>query len=404
MSSHLLPAIRSHVGDWHFYTTTLSFKQIASLIKDPDEIHERKKLSNWIQREINADHALEISNYIQENQQRFLGSLIIGVYDGSPDWASINIDAPIDDFNITEEQFNEIEGKLGFLHLTGNEKLFAIDGQHRVSGIKHVLQSDNINEDLNNESVTAIFVGHDTSSDQGILRTRRLFTTLNKKARPVSKAATIALDEDNGFAVVTRKIIDKFWLFEDNRNHITYTSTGSIPANSETLITSVVGLYEITKDLHQSSGKKKFESVRPNDAEIEQFIQECINFFEALLDKVDGFKKVFVDHSRTANEYRSEENNHLLFRPVGQRAFARAAQILISRGRTLEESIDALLQINLELDSQEWHHILWNPINNNMITNQLVAAETRLLTLAGEDAKNNTNEQNLQKLLDATGR
>ena len=61
MSSHLLPAIRSHVGDWHFYTTTLSFKQIASLIKDPDEIHERKKLSNWIQREINADHALEIA-------------------------------------------------------------------------------------------------------------------------------------------------------------------------------------------------------------------------------------------------------------------------------------------------------------------------------------------------------
>ena len=47
----LLPSIRSRVGDWNYYVTTLSFDEVSELIKAPDEIHERKKLAEWIQRE-----------------------------------------------------------------------------------------------------------------------------------------------------------------------------------------------------------------------------------------------------------------------------------------------------------------------------------------------------------------
>ena len=121
----LLPAIRSYVGDWHFYATVLSFGEVFNLIKEPDEIHERQKLADWIQREAIDAHSEAISDYILENKQRFLGSIIIGVYDGSPNWAPLSVNFSIDNLNVTEEQKNNIEGKLGFLHLSGNEKLFA---------------------------------------------------------------------------------------------------------------------------------------------------------------------------------------------------------------------------------------------------------------------------------------
>jgi len=64
-TSTLLPAIRSRVGDWNFYVTTLTFSEVATLIKAPDEIHERKQLAEWIQREAIESHADAISSYIK---------------------------------------------------------------------------------------------------------------------------------------------------------------------------------------------------------------------------------------------------------------------------------------------------------------------------------------------------
>lgn len=90
----LLPSLRSRVGDWNYYVTTLSFEEVAALIKAPDEIHERKKLAEWIQREAIDSHAEAISQYIIDNPQRFLGSLIVGVYGGSPNWTPLNVKVP----------------------------------------------------------------------------------------------------------------------------------------------------------------------------------------------------------------------------------------------------------------------------------------------------------------------
>ena len=140
MNTTLLPAICSYVGDWIYYVTTLTFDEVRRLIKDPDEIHERKKLSDGIQREVVRDHSDAIATYITENKQRFLGSLIIGIYDGNPNWAPLSVNFSHDFLNLNDSQKEKIEGKLGLLHLSGSEKLFAIDGQHRVSGIKKAFQ------------------------------------------------------------------------------------------------------------------------------------------------------------------------------------------------------------------------------------------------------------------------
>jgi DNA sulfur modification protein DndB len=49
---------------------------------------------------------------------------------------------------------------------------------------------------LGEEEVIVLFVSHSRSTD-GMERSRRLFTTLNRYAKPVSKMDIIALDEDD---------------------------------------------------------------------------------------------------------------------------------------------------------------------------------------------------------------
>ena len=397
----LLPAIRSRVGDWMFYSASMSFSNVKQLIKSPDEIHERKGLSDWIQREAIDTHADAIAEYIQQNEQRFLGALVIGVYDGDPNWIPLNVNFSSDLVDVPEESRDYIAGKLGLLKLSGAEKLFAIDGQHRVAGIKKAVESKSDNISHLNEEVTAIFVSHNGSTEEGKQRTRRLFTTLNKKAKRISKAAEIALDEDNGFAIVTRNLIDSHWLFEDSRKHISYTSTGSIKADDEKTITSVVGLHEIVKDLY-TGVKKNFENTRPSDKSLEEHLSLCTSFLNYLLEYSDEFKNVFVAQKNSASFYRTSKN-HLLFRPIGQRAFAKAVSILAKREIDLGKSVKTLIKANLDISSNDWHNILWDPVDNTMIANKVAIAESQLLTLAGCEPENRRKKEALEALIEARG-
>ena len=64
-------------------------------------------------------------------------------------------------------------------------------------GIKEALKE---NPELGDDELAVIFIAHHTDS-AGKERSRRLFTTLNKNAKPVSKGEIIALDEDDAMAI-----------------------------------------------------------------------------------------------------------------------------------------------------------------------------------------------------------
>lgn len=91
---------------------------------------------------------------------------------------------------------------LGVLELNGDEKIFPVDGQHRVEGIKKVV---NESDKYNDEQIPVIFIGHKTD-DAGMQRSRRLFSTLNRYAKPVSMRDIIALDEDDVVAIASQRL------------------------------------------------------------------------------------------------------------------------------------------------------------------------------------------------------
>lgn len=121
-----LPAIRSKMGIWIYYATSLSFEEVNKYVKPiNDELHSSELLSGMIQRSI-TENFENIANYIETQEERFFNSLILAVYDGEPTWNEIRID---DDDG--EDNYN-----LGIISLSGEEKIFPVDGQHRVEGIK----------------------------------------------------------------------------------------------------------------------------------------------------------------------------------------------------------------------------------------------------------------------------
>lgn len=79
---------------------------------------------------------------------RFLNAIILAIFDGDPQWLEV-------EFKGDEKDYTTV----GFLEFTGEEKIFPVDGQHRVKGIKEAVA---INENLRFETVPVIFIAHDS--------------------------------------------------------------------------------------------------------------------------------------------------------------------------------------------------------------------------------------------------
>jgi len=200
------------MGDWVYYPTLMKLKDVAERVRIAEEIYESNTLSEMVQREIKAKRGKEIKDYLLKQEQRFFNSLIVAVYEGDPNW--YNIDRIENNNQLEAEDIPEdVVAGIGILCLNGQEKLFTLDGQHRLIGIKSAILED---PQLGEDELSIIFIAHRTDSI-GRERSRRLFTTLNKNAVPVSKGETIALDEDDTMAITVRRLVIENPMFMDNR-------------------------------------------------------------------------------------------------------------------------------------------------------------------------------------------
>ena len=125
----ILPALRARMGEWWYYVTAMKMSDIAERISIAKEIHRSESLQDLLQRNL-TDRATGIADYLTGQGQRLFNSLVVGTYGGDPKWHEVSIRSG--PYNLEGEVPSHVEGILGLLVLDGSEKLFAIDGQHRV--------------------------------------------------------------------------------------------------------------------------------------------------------------------------------------------------------------------------------------------------------------------------------
>jgi DNA sulfur modification protein DndB len=358
-----LPALRAHMGDWIYYVTFLKMRDVAERVQVAQNIHTSEVLNELIQRELQRSHSNKISDYLLTKPQRFFNTLVIGVYGGAPQWFELDIrDNNLFNSNNLPQY---IDGALGILRLDGSEDLFAIDGQHRVSGISKALQKD---QNLGDEEVSAIFVSHSNSAE-GLKRTRRLFTSLNRHAKAVSKMELIALDEDDVVAIITRELLEKYKLFSNKK--LSLSRGKNIPPKDKSSLTTIVALYDaLDVFLKSGQGWKDYKKIRPSDKSIDDFYSSAESLWDSLINRFEPLREMrdSEDTEQIVAKYRNENGGHLLFRPVGLLLIFKAIKKLIDTNLPLDEAIKRISTVPILLNQEPWSGLLWDSTNRRMIT------------------------------------
>lgn len=361
-----IPALKAKIGDWDYYVTTLTFEQVSRFVSKIDEqLHKSESLKDLIQRSITNNY-LSIKEYIINQPSVFFNSLVLAVYDEYPKWQEI-------EFKFDGEETYQ----MGLLDFPGNHKIFPVDGQHRVEGIKASLKED---PNLKDQQIAAIFIGH-KNDELGKQRTRRLFTTLNRYSKPVSLDDIIALDEDDSVAITTRYLLEEYDLFTGQR--VVYAKQKAIPGNNQEALTSIITLYQANIEIFNVFFRDKFNKkptkirvaeylkFRPSEEEIEEFKAFCINYWDAFKANLSFIEEYLMTNSNASSSYRnSESGGNLLFRPVGLLPFVKASLTIHQRGgNSFEEIMNHFNNINFNIDSKPWHYVVWNPIEKKMLMN-----------------------------------
>lgn len=375
-----IPAIRANIGNWTYYNATLTFEDVSKYVKRIDnELHKSESLSEAIQRGLTNNY-LSIKEYILNQEERFFNSLVLAVYDGNPNWIEVELE-------IENQEFYN----LGFLSLNGKEKIFPVDGQHRVEGIKSALLEK---PELKNERISVIFIGH-KNTQLGMEKSRRLFNTLNRYAKPVSMSDIIALDEDDSSAISTRYLLEdshQVDLFKKNR--VIFAKQKAIPDANKEAFTSLITIYQCnsailkyffqniykTTDSYMDYKQKYYKEKRTfNEKDFiryrpdEKTLQEFKNFNENYWVEFVEIFDVIQDYISigTALKYRNRKNGgNILFRPIGIKPFVEATLEFKQHKKIkkFSEVFKFFKNINFNLNEQPWINVVWSPQDGNMAT------------------------------------
>ena len=361
----VLPAIRGVMGDWVYYSALVSFSEISKRLQYAQEIPQGKGgLSEGTQRQVKNKRGEEIAEYIRAQPEYFFNSLVVAVYDGEPRWhGQKNISASEEYLNDLDE---EIVESMGFLKFDGDEQLFALDGQHRLAGIKSLLKNDPENESKD-DKISVIFVSH-ADTEQGIKRTRRLFTTLNKKAQKIPKDDIIMLDEDDVMAICIRWLIEKkIFKFE---NIILRVDSNNMPSSNTSHFTTIGTLYDILTTLFTKArtelqqSEKLLQDKRPPDNELDAYFELAKKYFDLLRQNFGEIDELFTatDTDAVVRKQRGNHGGNVLFRPVGVEIFTFIiATLTINKGMALEKAVEIAAKLPRDLNKPPYENIIWSP-------------------------------------------
>ena len=347
----LYPALRSQMGSWNNYTVKMSARELSASMKYASEVYEDLTLDRAIQRVMNEGAASrEIAEYLKRQPDRFLSSIVVAGIDGNPSFYPLEI---IDDSQ--SAMFHEgacLNESLGVLKFDGTQKYYVLDGQHRLSAIKALLDrtnplSDGVPENFENDELSVNVIVPNQEDSDFMQKFRRLFSCLNRHAKPTDKVTNIIMDEDDTFAILTRRLLTEHDFFKragrQRESQRVKTRKGKNLRSTDPYFTSLETLYEMNIELLSSAQRrpkgwgpisvegtdlKSFTRFRPPEEYIDSLYAELTMYWDALLAEIpDLHKDPRLMRIHEMDEGKGEaETDHLLFWPIGQQMLAEVAR------------------------------------------------------------------------------
>lgn len=395
----IYPALRSRMGTWNYYIIKMSVRELSQNVMYASAIHDDHTLDRAIQRELKKNRVRkEIVEYLKHQPHRFFSSIVIAALEGNPTFEPVEVTA---DPRFTMVHNNRrINEAFGILQFDGTEKYYALDGQHRLSAIKTLLDrndplSDGAPESFEDDELSVIVVVPNEKDSNGVFmkKYRRLFSYLNRYAKKTDQATNIIMDEDDTFAILTRRLITDYTFFHsDARRQLESdkikTTKGKNLKTGDSYFTSIETLYEMNIALLSSSkrlsigwgpdsdeGKdlKTFIRFRPTSEEyIDDLYDELSMYWDGLLAELP----VLHNHPTKMRFHeitdRDKKNgtDHLLFWPIGQQMLAEIARELLNKrlhdpenptSDTIGYALKDLSKLEWQLHQAPWQHFLLVP-------------------------------------------
>lgn len=349
-----VPCLRGVIGNWVYYSSLMTAEQISKTVSTVKEIREAATLDEVLQRKL-KDRKRDIAKYIQNRDSRFFNSIILGVFDGVPKWIEFNLGEAFQS-ELTPREINDIEESMGVMKFTGNESIFAIDGQHRVEGIK-IAFKDNP-ERLKDDQFSVLFIAH-IDDEQGQKRTRRLFSDINTNAKAVSKGDRIIIDEDDISAIVARRLYSNYAHFKRGETHlISLSEQSNLDQSDRVSFTNLITLHTV----NHSHLKKLFI---PEDGvdlidevNVDKFYLLAKDFYDFIIENITDYYRFFVAKDLNLETARNN-NSNLLFRPVGLILVARIYVFLIKNNFDPVEVFSRMKKLSFTFPGSVLEYILW---------------------------------------------
>ena len=319
----LIPVIRGEIGGREYYIGKMTFQELAAKVQFYSELEEDAELDVLLQREL-SKRSEDMTTYLLKQEERFYGAIIVAAWGGKPDYIRVKME----DHPLLNDDF-----EFGLLKFDGRQEYFALDGQHRLRSIKDAIESK---RELRTEEVSVIIVTHD-KTEEGNIRTRRLFHTLNKYARPTTTGENVALDEDNVISITTRMLL---------KSGISILSAPYVKVDKKNItkkevdkFTSLATLYDFNAAVLEAvyTFDKDYLRFRPDASHVENVYSVLSEVWVELCERVPEFRLV-ESLTKTPGEIREPEDladGHLLFRPIGLRIYGNVLAMALSEDKSV---------------------------------------------------------------------
>ena len=388
----IYPAIRAHMGDWQYYIVRMKMREIARKVQLAQDIYADRTIRDAVQTALGEKQVkTEIVGYLARRPDRFFSSIVVVAMEGEPIWHPVEMDTDaVPKIFISSSSMRDSFGVLCF----GDEpKYYALDGQHRVAAIKLLLDRQAEFEapaGFDDDLLSVIVVlreEHNVPEGEWMKRYRRLFSSLNRYVKPTDRDTNIIMDEDDLFAIVTRRLITDHDFFQApglERESFKVLTRGKNLKAGTSHFTTLQTLYAINTTLlktsrrqmlgwdhgESTSGDQK-KQVRPDEEYIDRYYEELSNYWDAILD-------VLPDLGRQPSEMRNHDipegepaqyRDHLLFWPIGQELLAKVARSLLDDAQlasdadisSLKTALQPLAEVPWDLHHAPWRYLLLVP-------------------------------------------
>ena len=390
---NMYPALKAKMGSWTYYICKMRMRELAGEVRFASEFNVDRTLDEAIQRELREGRVRkEIVSFLARRSDRFFASIVVASLGGSPTFYPVKITNE-DQFKLFTDQ--GMDEAFGVLTFSGTQRYYALDGQHRLKAIKALLDRDDPDsqrapEGFSEEEISVLMLVRQEAADASFLQSyRRLFSSLNRYAKPTDLDTNIIMDEDDAFAIMTRRIITEHaffrWVGAQKESQRIQTKGKNIKTG-DPYFTSLQTLYAMNKeflsaawrrdigwgvgeDAELTKDTKTFMMFRPDEDYLDALYSELALYWDALLEAIPELRseptKKRVHDLESDND--NEVTDHLLFWPIGQEMLAAICRRLLNRRLSdprnpdkdgVIKALKSLGSIDWRLHQPPWKYLL----------------------------------------------